>query len=63
MPAVFFEPGGAGAVTAHGGVFALPLEGFPPVVVGVLWRNKTPLLQAFLDEAQKRARQVAGGSR
>jgi DNA-binding transcriptional LysR family regulator len=38
---------------------ALPLTGFPPVVIGVLWRGlKTPLIQAFLSEAQKRARQL-----
>jgi len=35
---------------------ALPLDGFPPVTIGALWRGrKTPLLQAFLDELQIRA--------
>jgi len=36
---------------------AVPLPGFAPVVVGVLWRGKTSaLLQAFLDELQLRAK-------
>ncbi len=35
---------------------SLPLDGFPPVSIGALWRGrKTPLLQAFLDELQTRA--------
>ena len=35
---------------------ALPLDGFPPVTIGALWRGrKTPLLQTFLDELQARA--------
>jgi len=34
----------------------LPLDGFPPVTIGALWRGrKTPLLQVFLDELQTRA--------
>ncbi len=38
-------------------VRVLPLEGFPPVVIGALWRGrKTPLLEAFLEEMQLRAR-------
>lgn len=38
-------------------VRALPLEGFPPLVIGALWRGrKTPLIEAFLAEAQKRAK-------
>lgn len=38
-------------------VRALPLPGFPPAVIGALWRGKTtPLLQAFLAEAQARAK-------
>jgi DNA-binding transcriptional LysR family regulator len=38
-------------------VRALPLAGFPPAVIGVLWRGKTtPLLHAFLAEAQARAK-------
>jgi len=40
-------------------VRALPLEGFPPVVIGAMWRGrKTPLIEAFLAEAQKRAKQL-----
>jgi DNA-binding transcriptional LysR family regulator len=43
-------------------VRALPLPGFPPLIIGALWRGrKTPLVQAFLDEAQRRARELAGG--
>lgn len=39
---------------------ALPLEGFPPVTIGALWRGrKTPLLQAFLDELQLRAKNLS----
>ncbi|MBI3849880.1 MAG: LysR family transcriptional regulator [Verrucomicrobia bacterium] len=42
-------------------VRALPLEGFPPVVMGALWQGKaTPVIQAFLDELQKRANSLAG---
>lgn len=38
-------------------VKSFPLPGFPPAVIGALWRGKTtPLLQAFLAEAQARAR-------
>ena len=41
-------------------VRALPLPGFPPIVVGALWRmNMTPLLQAFLDELKSRAKKFA----
>ena len=37
-------------------VHALPLDGFPPVTIGVSWRGrKTPLLQTFLNELQVRA--------
>ena len=40
-------------------VRVLPLAGFPPVVIGALWRGrKTPLLEAFLEEMQLRARQL-----
>ena len=40
-------------------VRALPLDGFPPVVIGALWRGrKSPLLEAFLAEAQKRAKEL-----
>jgi DNA-binding transcriptional LysR family regulator len=41
-------------------VRALPLPGFPPVVIGALWRGrKTPLLETFLDEVKLRARRLA----
>jgi len=40
-------------------VRALPLEGFPVAVVGALWRGKkSPLLEAFLDMAKARAREI-----
>lgn len=43
-------------------VRALPLPGFPPAVIGALWRGKTtPLLQAFLAEAQAHAKRVSEG--
>lgn len=38
-------------------VRALPLDGFPPLVIGALWRGrKTPLIEIFLTEAQKRTK-------
>lgn len=38
-------------------VRALPLPGFPPLVIGAIWRGrKTPLIETFLAEAEKRAR-------
>jgi DNA-binding transcriptional LysR family regulator len=41
-------------------VCALALDGFPPVTIGALWRGrKSPLLQAFLDELQVRARRLS----
>ncbi|HEV2695355.1 MAG TPA: LysR family transcriptional regulator [Verrucomicrobiae bacterium] len=41
-------------------VRALSLEGFPLAVVGALWRGKkSPLLEAFLDMAKVRAREIA----
>lgn len=41
------------------GVRALPLNGFPPLVLGALWRGqKTPLMDIFLTEAQKRAKKL-----
>ena len=41
-------------------VRALPLEGFPVAVVGALWRGKkSPLMEAFLDMAKARAREIA----
>jgi DNA-binding transcriptional LysR family regulator len=40
-------------------VRALPLRGFPPVVVGAMWRGRlTPLLQAFLDEIKLSAQRL-----
>jgi len=37
-------------------VRALPLSGFPPAIVGALWRGRqSPLLQVFLAELKKRA--------
>ena len=41
-------------------VRALPLEGFPPVVIGAMWRGRmTPLIGAFVAEMQSRARQLS----
>jgi DNA-binding transcriptional LysR family regulator len=38
-------------------VRALPLAGFPPIIIGALWRGrKTLLIDIFLAEAQKRAK-------
>jgi DNA-binding transcriptional LysR family regulator len=40
-------------------VRALPLPGFPPVVIGAMWRGrKTPLIEAFLAESQRRAKRL-----
>jgi DNA-binding transcriptional LysR family regulator len=40
-------------------VRVLPLDGFPPVVIGALWRGRrTPLLDAFLGELKRRAEQM-----
>lgn len=40
-------------------VRALPLRGFPSVLIGALWRGKvTPVLQVFLDELQIRAKRL-----
>ena len=40
-------------------VRALPLNQFPPALIGALWRGKkSPLLEAFLDVARKRAREL-----
>lgn len=42
-------------------VRALALSDFPPAIVGALWRGKkTPLLEAFLDMARERAREILG---
>jgi DNA-binding transcriptional LysR family regulator len=41
-------------------VRALPLAGFPQIVIGVLWRGRmTPLLEAFLEEIKSRAKKFA----
>ncbi len=41
-------------------VRAIPLKDFPPALIGVLWRGKnTPLLDAFLDMARRRAHEIA----
>ena len=37
----------------------LPLKNFPPARIGALWRGKnSPLLEAFLDMARKRAQEI-----
>ena len=44
-------------------VRSLPLPGFPPAVIGALWRGKTtPLLEAFLAEARAHAKLVSEGT-
>jgi hypothetical protein len=36
------------------------LPGFPPVIIGALWRRHlTPLLRVFLDELKLRAQKFA----
>ena len=46
--------------TPPAGVRALPLPGFAPIKIGVLWHGRvTPLLQAFLDESKTRAKELA----
>ena len=40
-------------------VRALPLPGFPPLIIGAMWRGKsTPVNEAFLAEARARAREL-----
>ena len=42
------------------GVGALPLNGFPPMILGALWSGrKTPLLETFLNELKLRAQRLA----
>jgi DNA-binding transcriptional LysR family regulator len=42
------------------GVRALPLPGFAPIKIGALWHgHMTPLLQAFIEESQSRAKELA----
>lgn len=44
---------------ARENVTTLPLPGFPPVVIGAMWRGRTTqLMQAFLSEFQTRAEQL-----
>jgi DNA-binding transcriptional LysR family regulator len=44
-------------------VRALPLDGFPPLLIGALWRGrKTSLIDSFLSEAQKRSKQLWGST-
>lgn len=49
---------------AAGGVRALPLEGFPPIAIGMLWRGpKSALIEAFLEEGKRRAGELAAPPR
>ena len=44
-------------------VRSLPLADFPPVTFGVLWQGQaTPLIQAFLDAFQFRAKELLSGT-
>lgn len=46
--------------TLPANVRALPLEGFPKVIIGALWHGqRTPLINLFLTEGQKRAKRFA----
>ena len=41
-------------------VRVLPLAGFPPAIIGAMWRGrKTPLLEAFIEEMKLRAKELA----
>jgi DNA-binding transcriptional LysR family regulator len=41
----------------------LPLDGFPPVTIGVLWHGRsTPVTKAFLDDLERRARQLGASA-
>jgi DNA-binding transcriptional LysR family regulator len=41
-------------------VRVLPLPGFPPAIIGAMWRGKTtPLVEAFLESMQSRAKQIS----
>ena len=45
--------------TMPANVRALPLKGFPPAIIGALWRGKAgPLQTAFLEVAKTRAKEV-----
>jgi DNA-binding transcriptional LysR family regulator len=40
-------------------VRVLPLKNFPPALIGALWRGKaTPLLEAFMQVARQRAKEL-----
>lgn len=44
-------------------VKCLPLKGFPPALVGALWRGKkAPLVESFLDMARQRARDISASN-
>jgi DNA-binding transcriptional LysR family regulator len=46
-------------VIKHRAVRALPLEGFEPMTMGVLWRGEPgPLVRAMIEEAQRYARET-----
>jgi DNA-binding transcriptional LysR family regulator len=46
-------------VIAHRDVRALPLEGFEPMTMGLLWRGEpAPLVRAMIEEAQRYARET-----
>lgn len=53
--------GAPGPGREHRELKVLPLPGFSPVVLGALWRGgkPTPLVQAFLEEMQSRAKKLA----
>ena len=46
-------------VIGHRSVRALPLEGFEPMTMGLLWRGaRAPLVRAMIEEAQRYARET-----
>ena len=50
---------GIDAVARHPAVRVLPLEGFEPPTIGLMWRGEpTPLVRAALEEAQQHAREA-----
>ncbi|HEY3914478.1 MAG TPA: LysR family transcriptional regulator [Verrucomicrobiae bacterium] len=43
-----------------GNVRSVPLNGFPPVLIGAMWRGrKSPLIETFLSETQRHAKRLA----
>jgi len=49
-------------VKLNEGVRALPLHGFPPLVIGAIYQGKLkPVAEAFLSIAKKKAKQLASG--